>query len=797
LLQKYEAILQHVEVKNGFEKHMESNIKNVNEMTSQALGHASVQEAAKYYSLLGIVTHPLKEGKKPILSKWNRLIETPFGKIKLDDNLGFICGQVSDLTVIDVDWYVKGIWDEILQGVDDSEFIKQSHTEGKYHLLFRYCKNLKAGLHQPIGFDILSDLTKYNESTNDFYIVGNNCVAAPSVHADGNQYVIDKYIENRHQVPEIVVTRINNVISTYDDLTKKIISKCRKVFQELWKEVFIKTKGDHYHKFPIYRNNILALMAELKANGASHVQLHLVCMLIFGNNYDCQKSEDEIKQIDDHMTATTETLLADPYFSQFMKVKDEPKAKAPAKEVKIRKAYIITDDRIYLTVIDKRGNLEFAWLEGDEVQFAESVEIDGDTIYTNLLPTTLEKSKKVLSIPSKEDLVKAVNLSASDLFEQIKAHMKKYLYAKDTDYDLFIYFILLTWFYEKGDTVPYERFIGDLGMGKTRYMDVNGDLCFYTVTATGNSSLAGIMRINESWHGTMRVDEADISGDESDKITTYFNCGFQRGKVTIKANTNPNTKSDIDVYEPYCPKLLGMRKPFRDMALESRCLSYDMLPISDEAKDRIPVELPPEYKREVEKLKGVIARFVMKNWNILDVNKRIQYNSSDLDIEPRLKQLIYPLSIILQLFPDGEEKLKNCMKSRQIEFTQTRSTSFDGTLFYHLLSLVRYEKRPYEFEEYYIDNVLQAITPTMMASLAGNTPKTITTALHGMGISVEQGRVELKSGKAQNVRKYVFDSPEMWTQVYERYYVPEPDEEPITECPIMLRSKKFKSCSTS
>jgi hypothetical protein len=279
--------------------------------------------------------------------------------------------------------------------------------------------------------------------------------------------------------------------------------------------------------------------------------------------------------------------------------------------------------------------------------------------------------------------------------------------------------------------------------------------------------------------------------NESDKITTYFNCGFQRGKVAIKANTNPNNKSDVDVYEPYCPKLLGMRKSFRDMALESRCLSYDMLPIPEDVKDRIPVELPPEHKSEVETLKAIIARFVMKNWSSVDVNKRIQYKTRDLDIEPRLKQLVYPLSIILQLFPDGDKKLKELMLRRQQEFTETRATSFDGTLFYHLISLIRKEKILDEYEEYYIDNEPQAITPTMMASLTDHYPKTITTAFQGMGISVEQRRIKLKSGKSLNVRRYVFDSQEMWTQVYEKYYVPESDEEPITECPIMLRSKKF------
>lgn len=53
------------------------------------------------------------------------------------------------------------------------------------------------------------------------------------------------------------------------------------------------------------------------------------------------------------------------------KILDTPaipaKQEKPKEEDQIKKPYIITDDKVYLTVIDRRGNLEFAWLEGKEV----------------------------------------------------------------------------------------------------------------------------------------------------------------------------------------------------------------------------------------------------------------------------------------------------------------------------------------------------------------------------------------------------------------------------------------------
>jgi hypothetical protein len=63
---------------------MTTEIKNVNGMT--------IQEATKYYSTLGIVTHPLK-GKKTKLQNWLRHIED-FGKCsninrQIKDKMGY------------------------------------------------------------------------------------------------------------------------------------------------------------------------------------------------------------------------------------------------------------------------------------------------------------------------------------------------------------------------------------------------------------------------------------------------------------------------------------------------------------------------------------------------------------------------------------------------------------------------------------------------------------------------------------------------------------------------------------
>src|SRR5271157_3656873 len=182
---------------------------NVNDM--------SIKNAAKYYASLGVITHPLhgpatkvkSPGKQPLLGKWQKL-EIPFSDEEIesrysnDGNLGFICGQRSDLTVLDVDWYVKGIWDNILKGVDTRNWVKQAHTGVKWHYLFRYFNDIKAKTYPGLGFDVLSDTVQKDIETGLESTGGNNCVAALSIHPDGNKYQITGNIYERPVIPEIV-----------------------------------------------------------------------------------------------------------------------------------------------------------------------------------------------------------------------------------------------------------------------------------------------------------------------------------------------------------------------------------------------------------------------------------------------------------------------------------------------------------------------------------------------------------------------------------------------------------------
>ncbi|HEY3360530.1 MAG TPA: phage/plasmid primase, P4 family [Methanosarcina sp.] len=338
-------------------------MSSVNEMT--------ITGAAKFYTSIGIITHPLygpdaevkSPGKQPVLSGWQKK-ELPFSDAEIDKkfsdgrNIGFICGKRSDLTVIDIDWYVKGIWENILRGVDTGGWIEQRHSPQKWHYLFKHSNGIDAKTYQVLGFDVLSDTTKTDVGGNA-YVAGNNCVASPSLHPDGSKYKIIGNVEERPVIPEIVINRINNVIRVHTEITGQILPKCRRAFQGLWDAVFINKDHELYHKTSIFmgdkenRDRHLHLCAELKANGATDLHLNLICMLIFGDRYDPVMTEKELQHVQ-KLPAKKETILVDQYLSQFFTEHDRKNGKSKTEKGKPEKIQVYFDEVAEQLLKDKK-----------------------------------------------------------------------------------------------------------------------------------------------------------------------------------------------------------------------------------------------------------------------------------------------------------------------------------------------------------------------------------------------------------------------------------------------------------
>jgi hypothetical protein len=482
---------------------------------------------------------------------------------------------------------------------------------------------------------------------------------------------------------------------------------------------------------------------------------------------------------------------------------EKPKEPAP----RVHGVWDCSSGRLYLEVMIGPGSYGFAYQEADGSMARAPVYLNplGVPVYPRPL---IEKEGVVVPLVGipQWDLLKTVPVPAAGaLLEEIKTHVRRYFDAPDLDVDLLAYYALFTWFYPKVNTLPYLRFLADTGTGKSRAQRVVTDLCFYPMKLAGASTFSGIMRFAEKWRGTLRIDEADLRGGTMEHpLIKYLNLGFEREQFYIM--TDKQNPKQQEVFDPFMPKVIAMRLPFEDNATEGRLLS---LATKETQRPDLPVVYPPEYEGEVQALRAKIARFVLASWGRVDGSRYV--NLSAIVIEPRLKQLGLPLSIVFQLFPEGEGEFIKYLKRRQQELKRIRAQSFEGVLFNTVYDLALGEmdtrdKFPYLYPQPKKDAVGDpppepyVVTAAMVKEVTGiKTTTTITKALGSIGFIQDYIKVGKKS-----VRHLCVPGGKKWGEMWRRYYFTETPEiqasldanikeDVVVGCPENLRARTFTS----
>ncbi len=456
--------------------------------------------------------------------------------------------------------------------------------------------------------------------------------------------------------------------------------------------------------------------------------------------------------------------------------------------------FIDTEDRIYLAVKGAQGYY-FAYYdpESEEIKLTEEVTVDGEK-YRPLVPKLDKKGHRLpLEYPT-INIVNTEQLCTSELFNQIKKHLRKYVDLPANDLELVVFFILFTWFYRKSNTVAYLRFLGDSGKGKSRMLTVTGDLCFYPLMLAGTATRSAIMRVQEIAKGTLVLDEADFRGDKDNDMVKFINAGFERRKVAIMSNRNDPSK--IEAFDPFSPKIFAMREPFRDAATEGRILSIS--PYETNRRD-IPPVLPTTYFEETERLRDMIAAWCLRNWKIVD-DEKIEL-VQQLPVEPRLKQLAAPLSIILPLFGDGimQNSFVKWLLDRQKKIAEQRANSAEGQIFNAIVDIaqgiIHGKDLPEKFKKYityaYYEDTegegkIVAITAGMLAEITGMSNARIGRLMQELGFHTKRRTITIGDSKVRGRYIYLTDT-RRWVEGWRKYRA----NEPIMEIPDIIKDPEI------
>lgn len=231
------------------------------------------------------------------------------------------------------------------------------------------------------------------------------------------------------------------------------------------------------------------------------------------------------------------------------------------------------------------------------------------------------------------------------LLDEVRAFIHRYVDLSSLYEEIAAHYVLLSWVNDAFNELPYLRFRGDFGTGKSRALLAVGSISYKPFFASGASTVSPIFHILDSFEGTLILDEADLRfSDATADLSKILNNGNMKGLPVLRTMTNRHRELNPQAFKVFGPKIVGMRESFADDALESRFLTENT--IRRALRPDISISLPDKMKSEALALRNSLLawRFATRHSVGIDANRLIAGASH------RANQIALPL---LSLIDDG------------------------------------------------------------------------------------------------------------------------------------------------
>ena len=224
-----------------------------------------------------------------------------------------------------------------------------------------------------------------------------------------------------------------------------------------------------------------------------------------------------------------------------------------------------------------------------------------------ILPPDLSEYKDSLKLPSA-----AIDPGNEPIIPKIIAFIRKYADVPPEWENVAALYVLMSWVYDRFTAVPYIRYLGESGTGKTRMLEILAAICNRSLLFTGNVTGAALFRSIDDVRGTLVVDEADLQSSEAwSDIVKVLNSGYTHDGNVLRCDKDRGFK--LVSFCTFGPKVLGTREKFSDDALENRCITFQTT--QRKIRQDIPLQLPHRFYAEAEQLRNLLLGWRHKNWS--------------------------------------------------------------------------------------------------------------------------------------------------------------------------------------
>jgi len=268
--------------------------------------------------------------------------------------------------------------------------------------------------------------------------------------------------------------------------------------------------------------------------------------------------------------------------------------------------------------------------------------------------------------------------TVEQLLGEIETYIKRYVSLSDDARKLSATYIVLTWLYDAFREVPYLRFRGDYGTGKTRALIVVGGVAYKPFFASGASTVSPIFHTLDTFKGTLVFDEADFRfSDEKAELVKILNNGNVEGFPVLRTQVTPQKEFEPRAFHVFGPKIVGMRGHYDDRALESRFLSIDMEPSSSGSA---PINLPDAHGKDALALRNKLLSFRLRERLAVRLDDTLAVPT----LEPRMNQVLVPLLSVVPAGPYRDAILRHAER-HQDRAVADRGDTVEG----HVLAIIR------------------------------------------------------------------------------------------------------------